>query len=295
MKHNYFKWLLPPIALTLVICASMVLSNINISFAEEQPAAVSNEPVLLDYGTVVKIIKPTVIMLENQKTYSLDNLRVPIYYREDAIKELEELILNKKVMAYHYPEAGDEQPEFGGKALKKDRHGTRPAQIILEENNVWVQDHMIAKGLAWAFATRKTQRMIGTLKKSEYIARRNRQGFWDAKLYRVKNTEEVKRYLNSYQIVEGTVVNVTRKNISTYINFGADWRTDFTITVPNKYMGDFYNVYEEFVPEKLEGEKIKIRGWVEDKNGPMITYDYFGQIDIFAYGEGWEKRDDANQ
>ena len=62
----------------------------------------------------------------------------------------------------------------------------------------------------------------------------------------------------------------------TYVNFGKDWRTDFTIRIPG-------NVLREFAKRGVDvldfhGSQV-IRGWIRRWNGPMIELTHIEQLE----------------
>ena len=73
----------------------------------------------------------------------------------------------------------------------------------------------------------------------------------------------------TFQIVEGDVVTASVTRGRAFINFGADYRTDFTVTVEPEDMRTFRQA--KFDIAGLAGKRIRVRGWVEFYNGPEIT------------------------
>jgi len=53
-----------------------------------------------------------------------------------------------------------------------------------------------------------------------------------------------------------------------YVNFAEDWRHDFTIAIARKDLAAFETA--GFDLERLAGARVRVRGWVEWWNGPMI-------------------------
>jgi hypothetical protein len=56
------------------------------------------------------------------------------------------------------------------------------------------------------------------------------------------------------------------------LNFGENWRDDFTIRIDRRYWRRFRKV--DFDPMLLEGQRVRVRGWVVLENGPMIRVDH---------------------
>ncbi len=63
-----------------------------------------------------------------------------------------------------------------------------------------------------------------------------------------------------------------------YLNFSADWRTDFTAVVG----ADARKLFEESGIDiiSLSGRPVRVRGWVRSYNGPMISVTHPEQIEV---------------
>jgi hypothetical protein len=65
------------------------------------------------------------------------------------------------------------------------------------------------------------------------------------------------------------VVTASLNRGRAYINFGADYRSDFTVTIDPEDMRTFRQA--RFDIPSLAGRRIRVRGWVEFYNGPEMT------------------------
>lgn len=82
----------------------------------------------------------------------------------------------------------------------------------------------------------------------------------------------------SYQLVEGVVAAVGGAGGRVYLNFDKDWRRDFTIVVERK---DSVALKAAGLDVKtLAGKHLRVRGWVEWRNGPMIAVTHAEQIEL---------------
>jgi hypothetical protein len=71
------------------------------------------------------------------------------------------------------------------------------------------------------------------------VAREAQAGLWANAAYATRSVTDagkLLRYRNSYQIVEGSVVHVKAAKTRTYLDFGPDWRTDFSAGVDAKIL-----------------------------------------------------------
>ena len=78
---------------------------------------------------------------------------------------------------------------------------------------------------------------------------------------------ELLRRRNSYEIVAGTAVKVAVTKARTYINFGADWRNDFTAGIEARVLRA--NPEWAKTLAALEGKRVEVRGWIQYRNGPL--------------------------
>jgi hypothetical protein len=69
--------------------------------------------------------------------------------------------------------------------------------------------------------------------------------------------------------VEGWVSSVTRRRNTVYLNFGPDWRWDFTAAVDLRR-----TLQRDAVAARLQvlhGRLVRVRGYIERRNGPFIS------------------------
>ncbi|MCE9507595.1 MAG: thermonuclease family protein [Alphaproteobacteria bacterium] len=224
--------------------------------------AQAEKPRLLDSGIVKEIQRPDLLLLDNGKSYKLAGIRVPADYAPQALEALEGDVLGKKVRIY----------AAGGAAA--DRYGVMPA-YVMRDDNVWVQSGLISKGLAWVSGNGGD--MHDVFMRAEEKAWAARRGFWSDPAYAVKTPATVQGYSHSFQVVEGKILDVAVKNDYAYLNFGPDWKTDFTISLPRKNWRRF-GAGVDFA--SWRGRIVRIRGWVESRNGPMIELTNPEQIEF---------------
>ena len=112
-------------------------------------------------------------------------------------------------------------------------YGRLLAHLFLEENGerVWVQGRLLSTGHARAYGLPDSFACARELLAHERVAREAETGLWANAAYATRAAVEagkLLRYRNSYQIVEGSVVRVKAAKSRTYLDFGRDWRTDFS-------------------------------------------------------------------
>ena len=77
------------------------------------------------------------------------------------------------------------------------------------------------------------------------------------------------------------VVAVAAVGRRVYLNFGLDWRTDFTAVVAAKKAPAFAAAGIELA--RLAGRAVRLRGWIRRRNGPALTLTHPAQIELLAY------------
>jgi micrococcal nuclease len=90
-------------------------------------------------------------------------------------------------------------------------------------------------------------------------------------------------FVGSFQLVEGRVIDVATVRNRTYLNFGADWRRDFTISIAPKDRRRFRKSGVD--PMSYKGQRIRVRGWLKSYNGSMIDVTHPEQFEILDEDE----------
>jgi hypothetical protein len=78
--------------------------------------------------------------------------------------------------------------------------------------------------------------------------------------------------------VEGRVLSVRESGGTLYINFGRRWSRDFTVTISKRNERIFVAAGVE--PKKLEGRRLRVRGYIEMRGGPWIEATHPAQIEV---------------
>lgn len=145
-----------------------------------------------------------------------------------------------------------------------DRYGRQP--VHLAADGVWVQGDLMARGLVRANPA-AGEGCAAELLAVEAAARATRTGLWADPAYVVQTPEGVRS--GQFQIIEGRVLTVTKKDGRVFLNFGVDWKTDFTITIAPADMRRFRHARLD--PMALAGRRVRVRGIVERYHGPEIV------------------------
>lgn len=157
----------------------------------------------------------------------------------------------------------------------RDRHGRLLAHAR-DRQGRWLQGELLAGGHARVMTTSDNSAHAGDMLHLEREARVRGLGLWADPRFRVLTTDETPRHLDSFQLVEGTVVSVADLRGRAYINFGPDWRSDFTIALDRRTL----RTLARDRPDALTGRRVRVRGWLKSFNGPMIEATHSEQIEL---------------
>ena len=158
-----------------------------------------------------------------------------------------------------------------------DRYGRLIAQVyrLGEGAPVWLQQELVEAGHVRVVSHADNFDYAEYLMRVEAEARSAGRGLWADRAHRVRDThpDALAQDLDSVQIVAGRVTSVAELDSGrVYINFGTDYRTDFTVRVD----ADDVPVFRarNLEPLELEGRRVEVRGWLDEENGPMIRLDH---------------------
>jgi len=174
------------------------------------------------------------------------------------------------------------QLSYGGET--RDRYGRATAQVnTLDgagQSDLWVQSEMIRLGLARVFSWKDDLADLAALYTLEMQAREHRRGIWEHEFYAVRRPDPnpLAQYVDSVQIVEGIVISTADVRGRVYLNFGSDYKTDFTISIAKKHV----KMFAAIDPLNLIGARLRVRGWIEMINGPMIWLDHPGRLEVLS-------------
>jgi len=168
---------------------------------------------------------------------------------------------------------------FGGSPI--DRHGRLLAHLFLKDGT-WVQGKMLSSGMARVYTFADNRSLAPEMYRLENSARKSRVGIWSHPFYAVRaaTPERLEALTGTFQIVEGIVVDAVHVKARTYLNFSRDWRTDFTASINGKSLRLFKG--SNFNPLSLKGKSVRIRGWIKNRNGPMIDLTHPEQIEVIS-------------
>ena len=92
----------------------------------------------------------------------------------------------------------------------------------------------------------------------EKTARTARRGIWALSCYRIRPSDDLRRDIGTFQMIEGIITKVAVVRGRAYLNFGQNWRIDLTISISPKWMRRHWRIGPPVADYK--GRKVRVRG-----------------------------------
>ncbi|MDH3738653.1 MAG: thermonuclease family protein [Alphaproteobacteria bacterium] len=183
---------------------------------------------------------------------------------DEAKTALSELVLGRRVTL-----------GYGGQ--RQDRHGRELAHLFTDDG-LWVQGSLLELGFARVYTFADNRSLADRMLDAERAARQLTQGIWQHPYYAILDTQAAPDHTGRYSLVEGRVLKTATVRGRVFLNFGKDYRTDFTITISGKNLKSFER--GGIIPQDYAGRCVRVRGWLRWSNGPMIEITHPEQIEV---------------
>ncbi|MFL5237261.1 MAG: thermonuclease family protein [Rhizomicrobium sp.] len=217
-------------------------------------------PPVIGAALVRGVKEQGVLLLDGRQTAKLEGLVWPAPDRDNSPNSF----LARSTQTLHGLVAGA-RVILHARQPKLDRYNRLRVQVLLG-NGRWLQREVLRRGLARASIAPDRPECARDLYAAEAEARRVNAGLWAIPEYRIRSPQGLGwRDLGSFQIVEGRVVNAKMSGGRAYLNFGQNWRTDFTITIAPADMKKFKTASID--PYGYAGKRIRVHGWIDRLHG----------------------------
>lgn len=254
-------------ALNTVSVAALACDQLRMEAGGIVTAVTDGDTVILDDGRVVRMIGTQAPKLPLDRP---DFVTWPL--APEAKAALETLTLHQPV-----------QLGFGGETV--DRYGRILAHVFVETDAgaVWAQQAMVAQGLARVYSFPDNRACLDMLFAAEGRARLAGLGIWADPYYSTRSANapgDLLARAGQYELVEGRVLLAEQSGGRVYLNFGRFWKEDFTAVIEAPALRLFAEAGID--PLVLENALVRIRGWVDDRDGPRIEVTHPEQIEVLA-------------
>lgn len=180
----------------------------------------------------------------------------------DARASVEELLRDRRI-------------EIAAAGAFRDRYGRRVAHGYVADRDagrVWLQSSIIDAGHARVAPLPGETMCLRELFAREAVARAKRAGLWANPAYAVRSARETRtleKLGGTFQIIEGWVAAVGMSRNEVFLNFGRDWKWDFTAAVDLRRSENRDSLIAKL--KELKGRLVRVRGFIERRNGPFVS------------------------
>jgi len=170
-----------------------------------------------------------------------------------------------------------------GTAAETDRYGRLFGHLYVTGDNSerWAEAELVARGNARVSARVGERACAMALLARERAARAANLGLWADPYYVIRPADDaaaVAAERGRFVIVEGKVLSVRESGATIYVNFGRLWSQDFTVTIAKRNESAFARAGLE--PRRLQGRRVRVRGFVEQRGGPWVEATRPEQIEM---------------
>ena len=224
---------------------------------------------------VVGVIDGSTVILDDGETVRLAGIEVPRHTSGGAsgvepLAEKARQTLAHLVQGHLVGLAAGDAP--------RDRYGRLRGHLVRSDDGTWIQGVLLDAGLARVHSLVDERAAVTEMLVIERRARAERRGIWSQPRYRVLAAGNADTGLRSFQLVEGRVEAAAAVRGRGYLNFGDNWREDFTVSIGPRDRRRFETA--GIAIEDYEGRLVRVRGWIDSFNGPMIEATHPEQIEV---------------
>ncbi len=162
--------------------------------------------------------------------------------------------------------AYDQNPDFAGRHVADMQDGA---------GGLW-QEKLLEQGLVILLP--EGDRPIDTLIKAEQSAMTQQAGLWATSqnpAYHYAGSSglagdlpDAAQAIGRFAVIDGILERIEDREWRSYLNFGANWRDDFTVMIDRDRRDAIAATGQHM--EDWIGRKIRVRGLIEDRGGPYL-------------------------
>ena len=261
------------------MCAAFSVAAASATLAQDRQTVAACRFEIFSSGQVASVLDGRSFVLEDGREVRLAAIEVPPVPKPGetgpgaaagsaAKAALESLLASRTV-------------ELRGQAPAFDRYGRTLAHVEVAGPALAVGHHMLALGYARVAAQVGHAPCAAELLSRERVARTAKLGLWGDPYYVVMEAGNGAGLLaerGHFTVVEGKVLSVRESGGTIYLNFGRRWSHALTVTISKRHERIFSGA--GLWPKRLENRVVRVRGWIDERNGPRIEAIHPEQLEI---------------
>jgi endonuclease YncB( thermonuclease family) len=157
---------------------------------------------------------------------------------------------------------------------QKDKYGRLLAYCFVD--NIFVNERILEEGLGMLYTRPPNVRYTEILVAAQKKARENQKGLWQGENFIY--AKDAYKYINQMATVEGRVIKVAESSNVVYLNFGKNYKDDFTVVIFRSDLPSF--IAAGISPARFKDKVVQVTGKIKEYNGPEIIVRHPSQIEI---------------
>ncbi len=254
-RHHYLKKLILLLVVTTIGCMAPV-----------------------DYSSikVIKVIDGDTVKLANGQLLRYIGIDTP----EMRIKQGGTFVYSPQPLAQEATQLNRDLVE--GKFVKvefdiekRDKYGRLLGYCFIDE--VMVNKKLVEEGLAVLYTKPPNVAYADELIAAQGQARQDKKGLWAT--YETIDQSQAHLYINQIRTVRGRIINTYDSGKAVFLNFGYNYKTDFTVVIFKSSVGLFLN--KGINPVSFyRGKTVEVTGRIKEYNGPEIIVNIPEEITV---------------
>jgi micrococcal nuclease len=216
---------------------------------------------------VLEVIDGDTVRLENGNLLRYIGLDTP----EVRIKKGEEFIFSPQPFSQEATEFNRKLVE--GKFVrvefdveKKDQYGRLLGYCFV--GDVFVNAKLLEEGYAVLYTRPPNIKYADLFVRLQSLAREAKKGLWGS--YETIDQSKAYKFIGQIRTVRGRVLNTGKSAKCIFLNFGENWKSDFTVAIFNNSLSAFYK--KGIDPLTFyQGRIVEATGRIREYNGPEIV------------------------
>lgn len=206
-----------------------------------------------------EVVDPRALRLADGRVLRLAGIEPPGILVADAAAPEDRLVRRLRTLATSGP------LRYAALSEKPDRYGRQPALVVV--GDLLLQAELAREALALAYATGPALPCFDRILDAEAESRLAGRGFWNGWRMPPAAPAALVGAVGRFAIFEGRIRSVGNRSATTYLNFGGRWLSDVTAEIA---AGDRESFGGEAALSALAGQRVRLRGFLVEKSGPML-------------------------
>ncbi len=158
---------------------------------------------------------------------------------------------------------------------KYDKYGRLLGYCFL--GDTFVNAKLIEEGLAVLYTYPPNVKYVDKFVNVQKQARLNKKGLWGS--YEVIDQAQAAKFIGQIRTVRGRVLSTYQSSKCVFLNFGSDYKSDFTVVIFNNALAAFSR--QGINPITFyRGKEVEVSGRIREYNGPEIIVNTPNELQV---------------